>query len=302
MAKQFVEGGLADCALALGFEKMEKGSLGVKYTDRTNADGQALQADGRRCAASPRRPPRRRCSATPAASTWRSYGTKRRAVREDRLEEPQALGEQPVLAVPGRVHARARSSHAPMVYEPLTKLQCCPTSDGARRGDPRERGLRARSTGSQDQGGRDPRHGDGHRLPEHLRREELHQAGRLRHDARRRRRRSTSSPASAPRTSTSSSCTTASRRNELITYEALGLCPEGKARRVRRLRREHLRRQGRGEPVGRPDLEGPPARRHRPRAVRGAQLAAARPGRQAPGRRARRSRCSTTSASAAPPS
>ena len=29
-------GGLARCALALGFEKMEKGSLGVKYTDRTN--------------------------------------------------------------------------------------------------------------------------------------------------------------------------------------------------------------------------------------------------------------------------
>ena len=36
MAKQFVEGGIADCVLALGFEKMEKGSLGVKYTDRTN--------------------------------------------------------------------------------------------------------------------------------------------------------------------------------------------------------------------------------------------------------------------------
>jgi acetyl-CoA acetyltransferase len=36
MAKQFIEGGLADCALAIGFEKMEKGSLGVKYTDRTN--------------------------------------------------------------------------------------------------------------------------------------------------------------------------------------------------------------------------------------------------------------------------
>lgn len=27
MAKQFIEGGLADCAMALGFEKMERGSL-----------------------------------------------------------------------------------------------------------------------------------------------------------------------------------------------------------------------------------------------------------------------------------
>ena len=37
LARQAVRGGLADCALAVGFEKMEKGSLGVKYTDRTNA-------------------------------------------------------------------------------------------------------------------------------------------------------------------------------------------------------------------------------------------------------------------------
>ena len=36
MARQAVAGGITDCALALGFEKMEKGSLGVKYTDRTN--------------------------------------------------------------------------------------------------------------------------------------------------------------------------------------------------------------------------------------------------------------------------
>src|SRR5438128_8663664 len=36
MARQLVEGGLADCVLALGFEKMEKGSLGAKFGDRTN--------------------------------------------------------------------------------------------------------------------------------------------------------------------------------------------------------------------------------------------------------------------------
>ena len=35
MAKQFVEGDISDCVMALGFEKMEKGSLGIKYTDRT---------------------------------------------------------------------------------------------------------------------------------------------------------------------------------------------------------------------------------------------------------------------------
>ena len=108
LAKQFVEGGLADCVLALGFEKMEKGSLGAKFTDRTNPmdkqfelmvtlrgfdAGAAGGADVRQ-----RRP--------------RAHGELRhdgRDVREDRAQEPQALGEQPVLAVPGRVLARARS-------------------------------------------------------------------------------------------------------------------------------------------------------------------------------------------------
>src|SRR3954465_10271560 len=34
LARQAVKGGLADCALAIGFEKMEKGSLGAKFMDR----------------------------------------------------------------------------------------------------------------------------------------------------------------------------------------------------------------------------------------------------------------------------
>ena len=36
MAHEFIKGGRAKCALALGFEKMEPGSLGMKYTERTN--------------------------------------------------------------------------------------------------------------------------------------------------------------------------------------------------------------------------------------------------------------------------
>ncbi|XP_022431418.1 non-specific lipid-transfer protein isoform X3 [Delphinapterus leucas] len=36
MARQLIQGGLADCVLALGFEKMEKGSLGLTFSNRTN--------------------------------------------------------------------------------------------------------------------------------------------------------------------------------------------------------------------------------------------------------------------------
>ena len=72
LARQAVRGGLVDCALALGFEKMEKGSLGVKYTDRTNAARQARDRDVRDPRVRRSRRRRRRCSATPAATTWRS--------------------------------------------------------------------------------------------------------------------------------------------------------------------------------------------------------------------------------------
>ena len=34
LAKQLVEGGIAECVLALGFEKMAKGALGATFTDR----------------------------------------------------------------------------------------------------------------------------------------------------------------------------------------------------------------------------------------------------------------------------
>ena len=125
------------------------------------------------------------------------YGTTRGAVRQDRPQEPQALGEQPVLAVPGRVHARDRSWRAPMVYEPLTKLQCCPTSDGAGAAILASEDF-VKKHGLQEQAVEIVGMAMTTDFPSTLRREELHQAGRLRHDAEGGARRSTSSRASGP--------------------------------------------------------------------------------------------------------
>jgi acetyl-CoA acetyltransferase len=36
LAKQAIEGGVAECVIAIGFEQMEKGALQAKWTDRTN--------------------------------------------------------------------------------------------------------------------------------------------------------------------------------------------------------------------------------------------------------------------------
>src|SRR5581483_10562498 len=36
LGRQAIEGGIAECVLVVGFEQMEKGALGSKFTDRTN--------------------------------------------------------------------------------------------------------------------------------------------------------------------------------------------------------------------------------------------------------------------------
>ena len=129
MAKQFVEGGLADCVLALGFEKMEKGSLGIKFTDRTNPmDRHAkLMIEMRGFAKAPPAPQffgnagrehMERYGTTPlhfARIGWKNH---KHSVNNPYSQFQDEYSLEQILA-------------APMVYEPLTKLQCCPTSDGA---------------------------------------------------------------------------------------------------------------------------------------------------------------------------
>ena len=64
--------------------------------------------------------------------------------------------------------------------------------------------------------------------------------------------------------------------NELITYEALGLCPVGKGGELIDSGAVTYGGKTGGEPLGRPDQQGSPPRRDRSRAVRGAELAATR--------------------------
>ena len=71
LGRKFIAGGLADCVLALGFEKMEKGSLGVKYTDRTMPlDKHFNDMIERRGFLPAGRSAWPRCSATRGVNTW----------------------------------------------------------------------------------------------------------------------------------------------------------------------------------------------------------------------------------------
>ena len=129
MAKQFVEGGIAECVMALGFEKMEKGSLGTKYTDRANPmePHARVMIELRGFAKAPAAP---QMFGNAGREHMEKFGTTalqfakighknhKHSVNNPYSQFQTEYSLEDILA-------------AKMIYEPLTKLQCCPTSDGS---------------------------------------------------------------------------------------------------------------------------------------------------------------------------
>ncbi len=129
MAKQLVEGGLAECTLALGFEKMEKGSLGIKFTDRTNPmDKHAkLMIETRGFA---KAPPAPQFFGNAGREHMERYGTTAEHFAKIGWKNHKHSVNNPFSQFQDE-YSLEDILNAPMVHEPLTKLQCCPTSDGA---------------------------------------------------------------------------------------------------------------------------------------------------------------------------
>jgi acetyl-CoA acetyltransferase len=129
LARQAVRGGLVDCALAIGFEKMERGSLGMKYTDRTPAldKHMARMFQLRDPETSPFAPQMfgnagrdhmDRYGSKPEHYAWIGYKNHKHSVNNPYAQFQTEYTLDEIKA-------------APMIHEPLTKLQCSPTSDGA---------------------------------------------------------------------------------------------------------------------------------------------------------------------------
>jgi len=128
MAKQFIEGGISECVMALGFEKMEKGSLGIKYTDRTVALDKHMKVMVEKCG----------FEASPATAQMfgnagrehmEKYGTKPEHFAKIGWKNHKHSVNNPYSQFQDE-YSLEDILNAPMVYAPLTKLQCCPTSDG----------------------------------------------------------------------------------------------------------------------------------------------------------------------------
>jgi sterol carrier protein 2 len=130
MAKQFIEGGLAECTLALGFEKMEKGSLGIKYTDRTNPMDKHAQAMIEMNGYEPKAPPAAQFFGNAGREHMEKYGTKPEHFAKIGWKNHKHSVNNPYSQFQDE-YSLEDIQNSRMVFDPLTKLQCCPTSDGA---------------------------------------------------------------------------------------------------------------------------------------------------------------------------
>jgi acetyl-CoA acyltransferase len=128
-AARSVRGGLADCALAIGFEKMEKGSLGAKFTDREMPTARHFVKLGElfEFEAAPPAPMMfgmagrehmRSFGSTPEHFAWIGYKNHKHSVNNPYAQFQDEYTLEQIEA-------------APVIYAPLTKLQCSPTSDGS---------------------------------------------------------------------------------------------------------------------------------------------------------------------------
>jgi len=129
LARQMVEGGIADCVLAFGFEQMQKGALGSKWDDRTQPlelhAGLMNDVQGINSA-----PPAAQMFGGAAREHRWKYGTKRETFAKISVKARQHASRNP-YALFSNVLSLEEVLASDDVFDPLTRYQCCPPTCGA---------------------------------------------------------------------------------------------------------------------------------------------------------------------------
>ncbi len=128
LARTMIAGGMADAVLVVGFEKMFPGSLQSFFNDRANPTGTTAEMM------------KATRGITNAPGAAQMFGNAGREYMERFGAKAEDFGE---IARVNHEHSKRNPysqfqqdytleeiMKSPMIHEPLTKLQCCPTSDG----------------------------------------------------------------------------------------------------------------------------------------------------------------------------
>ena len=128
LGAQSIRGGLADCVLALGFEKMQPGSLGGGAEDRESPLRRHIKAlaeiDDLAFPVAPW------MFAAAAREYMRNYGATAEHFAKIGYKNHKHSVNNPYAQFQ-KEYSLEEIMNAPMISDPVTKLQCSPTSDGS---------------------------------------------------------------------------------------------------------------------------------------------------------------------------
>ncbi|EXJ61409.1 sterol carrier protein 2 [Cladophialophora psammophila CBS 110553] len=130
MARDFVRYGAADCVLAVGFEKMATGSLGSNFSDRTDPLDRAKSMSDKLGNSNPNAPFAAKMFGNAADEYIKKYGASPKDFAEIARVNHEHSQRNPYAQFKVE-YSEEQILRSPAIYGVLTKLQCCPTSDGA---------------------------------------------------------------------------------------------------------------------------------------------------------------------------
>ncbi|XP_011183545.1 sterol carrier protein 2 [Zeugodacus cucurbitae] len=130
LGKQIIESGNADCVLAVGFEKMERGSLSAKYFDRVNPMERHI-TEMSELTEIGSGPMAAQIFGNAGKEHMRKYGTKPEHFGKIAWKNHKHSVNNPYSQFRDEYTLEQIMRSPEVVEGVLTKLQCCPTSDGS---------------------------------------------------------------------------------------------------------------------------------------------------------------------------
>lgn len=129
LARQAVASGAAECVLALGFEQMERGAIAAKWQDRPDPSQPLLDAMDTIQGTDPLTPIAAQLFGGAGRMHMQLYGTRADTFARISVKARAHAGRNPnaVFRTPLTLDEVLSS---PTVFDPLTRLQCCPPTCG----------------------------------------------------------------------------------------------------------------------------------------------------------------------------
>ena len=130
LARQAVESGLVECALALGFEQMVPGALGATFTDRPNPMKRMFKEMANLQGVDKQAPGAAQYFGGAGREYAEQYGTRDETFAKIAEKARKHAANNPYAVFRNQLSVEEIMA-SPHIYGPLTRYQCCPPTCGA---------------------------------------------------------------------------------------------------------------------------------------------------------------------------